>query len=212
MESIIMYGSGGMAREIFDHHYTYKGNNLFEFAGYICSHGPDIIFERQTSLRFLGTDSSADFSGKKVLVCVGDPEERRTVCQKILSLGGILASYIHPTAIISKSAVLGPGCIFYPFSVAAANCRVSCGVVANSYSGIGHDVTVGDYTTLSAHVDLAGHAMIGSSVFLGSGARVLPKKKVGNGCKIGAGIAVIRSLNENSTVPPTPNKIWSTKN
>jgi carbonic anhydrase/acetyltransferase-like protein (isoleucine patch superfamily) len=67
-------------------------------------------------------------------------------------------------------------------------------VTVNSYSGFGHDAEAGEFTTLSAHVDIMGFARIGSGVFIGSHASIMPHVKVGDGAKIGAGAIVYRSV------------------
>lgn len=73
-------------------------------------------------------------------------------------------------------------------------------------SSIGHDVKVGAYSTLSSHVDLMGHVETGERVFFGSGAKILPKVRIGAGAKIGAGATVMRSAPENAVLYTMPAK------
>jgi UDP-3-O-[3-hydroxymyristoyl] glucosamine N-acyltransferase len=77
-------------------------------------------------------------------------------------------------------------------------------VAINTLSSVGHDVRIGDYTTLSAHVDLTGHVQTGQACFFGSGARVLPKVRIGDGARIGAGATVVRNVPAGAVmyVPP----------
>ena len=89
----------------------------------------------------------------------------------------------------------------------SVNARIGKSVVLNTYSGVGHDVSIGDCCTISAQVDLMGHVKINECCFLGSGSRIVPWKKIGGYSKIGAGVTVIRSLKDNSTIFPIANKV-----
>jgi acetyltransferase-like isoleucine patch superfamily enzyme len=67
-------------------------------------------------------------------------------------------------------------------------------------------VVLGDYTTLSSHVDLTGWVRVGEACFFGSGARVLPKVAVGEGARIGAGAVVMRNVAPGATMFAAPAK------
>ena len=70
----------------------------------------------------------------------------------------------------------------------------------NSYSGIGHDARIGDYTTVSGHVDITGGADIGMGVFIGSTASILPRVRIGDWASVGAGSVVYRTVKPGATV------------
>jgi sugar O-acyltransferase (sialic acid O-acetyltransferase NeuD family) len=206
---VIIYGAGGMAQEI----YEWSFNNgpissIGNVRGYFSDFGPDSHFEIVTGLAFVDLkDAIATFSDLHILLCVGEPEARRETAQRIAQQGGKLHTYIHPTAIVAKSAQIGPGCVIYPFAVVSCNTKLGQCVAINSYTGIGHDVEVGDYCVISAQVDLTGHVKLGQAVFIGSGARIVPKKKIGAHSKIGAGVTVIKSLAAKSIIYPKANKV-----
>ena len=204
MKNVVLYGSGSLAREIF-----YFENSLskprINFVGYINDSGLDESFEDQTGIpRVHLNDYSLEYS---YLICVADPVARKNIFKKIEDNNGRLYTYIHPTAILSKSSVISAGCIIYPYVVISANSHLGRGVVVNTYSGVGHDVSVGDCTTISAHVDLMGYVQVGGCCFFGSGSRVAPGKKIGANSKIGTGISVIRSVKENSVIFPYANNV-----
>ncbi|MDD0811810.1 acetyltransferase [Curvibacter sp. RS43] len=209
MKRVVIYGAGALAREVVGHHQAMAANRDvdFEFVGYFSDSGPDASFENETGLPFIEAAGQSTLSQCAFLVCIADPAGRQAVTERILQAGGSLTSYVHPTAIVLKSARVAEGCIFFPHVVVSANARVGRGVVINSYSGVGHDVVIGNFTTISAQVDLMGHVQIGHSCFFGSGARVVPGKKIGNACQVGVGVAVIKSLQDGVTVLPQPNKV-----
>ena len=76
----------------------------------------------------------------------------------------------------------------------------------NLFCSIGHDTSLGDYTTLSSHVDITGRCKIGKLVFWGSGSRIIPDKFVADGCKIGAGSLVMHNISGLKTVYCPPSK------
>jgi len=206
---VIIYGAGGMAREV----YEWSFNNgpisgIGNVRGYFSDSGPEPHFEAATGLAFVDLkDAIATFPDLRVLLCVGEPAARQEIAQRIAQQGGKLHTYIHPTAVVAKSAQIGPGCVIYPFVVVSSNTKLGQCVAINSYTGVGHDVEVGDYCVISAQVDLTGHVKLGPGVFIGSGARIVPKKKIGAHSKIGAGVTVIKSLAANSIIYPEANKV-----
>ena len=206
MINIILYGSGSLAREVFDFENSLPSPRI-NFVGYINDSGRDVLFEHQTGVkRAYLTDAASDFL---YLICVADPVARFNILKKIEEIKGRVYTYTHPTALVSKSSVISIGCIIYPYVVISANSYLGRSVIINTYSGIGHDVSVGDCTTISAHVDLMGNVQVGECCFFGSGSSVAPGKKIGSNSKIGTGIAVIRSVKDNSTILPFANKVIS---
>lgn len=204
MKNVVLYGSGSLAREIFDFENSLSKPRI-NFVGYINDTGPDESFENQSGIpRVCLSDSSLEYS---YLICVADPVTRKKILKKIEEINGELYTYIHPTAILSRSSVVSAGCIIYPYVVISANSYLGRSVVVNTYSGVGHDVAVQDCTTISAHVDLMGYVQVDECCFFGSGSRVAPGKKIGANSKIGTGISVIRSLKENSVIFPYANKV-----
>lgn len=204
MKKVIFYGSGSLARELFDFE---LGANIrkIEFIGYVSDGGVDLDFEAQTALpRLTFNDIVGDIS---VLLCIADPLARSTAADRIKNMGGKLFTYIHATALISQNSLISEGCIIYPHVVVSVNANVGRSVILNSFAGVGHDVTIGDFTTISAYVDLTGHVKVGSRCFLGSGSRVAPGKSIGDDVKISAGVTVIRSLKNGSVILPAPNKV-----
>jgi sugar O-acyltransferase (sialic acid O-acetyltransferase NeuD family) len=209
MIKVLFYGSGAIAREVYDFHISNATADLnWHFVGYVNDMGPDVKFEAMTDLKYCGRFSDIeDPEAYEYLVCVADPKTRASLIEKILQKKFRLFSYKHPTALISNSASIAEGCILYPFVVVSANAILERCVIVNTYTGIGHDVRIGSCTTLSAHVDLTGGVQVGENCFFGSGARVVPNKRIGNNASVGAGVTVIRSIKEKHSVLPIANKI-----
>jgi sugar O-acyltransferase (sialic acid O-acetyltransferase NeuD family) len=145
-------------------------------------------------------------AGDELIMAINDPVAKSKVVLKLKQKGAKFISFIHPSAIIARSAILGEGVVICPQSRVSADAQVGNFVTINCVSGVAHDVTIGDFTTLSAYVDLTGYVQVGDGVFFGSGTKVIPKRKIGSWAKIGAGSTIIRSVPENAIMYTQPAK------
>lgn len=206
---VVIYGAGGMAREIYEWSFVNgDSSSIGNLVGYYSDLGTSHDFEKLTGLPFVDLrDALEKYPNLRILICIGEPSSRKSVAQKLSSLRVKMLTFIHPSAIVAKSAQIGSGSVIYPYVVVSSNAVIGENCVVNSYTGVGHDVVIGPSSVISAQVDLTGYVNLGECVFIGSGARVLPKKKIGSFSKISAGITVIRSLGANSIVLPRPTKI-----
>ena len=83
------------------------------------------------------------------------------------------------------------------------------GVVIGETTEIGDDVLIYQNVTLGGTGKEKGkrHPTIGSSVVIGTGAKVLGKIAVGDNVKIGAGSVVVKPVPDNSTVVGIPGRV-----
>jgi sugar O-acyltransferase (sialic acid O-acetyltransferase NeuD family) len=144
--------------------------------------------------------------GDELIMAISDPFAKSQIASKLKQKGAKFVNFIHSSAIVARSAVLGEGVVVCPRSTISADARVGDFVTLNGCSGIAHDVVVGSYTTINSFVDLTGYVEVGESVFFGTGVKVIPKTKIGSGSKIGAGSIVVRSVPENSIIYASPAK------
>jgi sugar O-acyltransferase (sialic acid O-acetyltransferase NeuD family) len=156
---------------------------------------------------YLGTISAFQPGpSDSLLVAIGTPATRRRIVESLRGRGASFATLIHPTAVVARTAKLLPGTILCPLSLVSAGAVLDEFVIVNVASSVGHDVIVGAYATLSAHVDLTGGVHLGDEVLVGSGARVLPGISVGARAVLGAGAVVVRSVPQDTTVYAAPAK------
>jgi sugar O-acyltransferase (sialic acid O-acetyltransferase NeuD family) len=147
-------------------------------------------------------DSYERAEGDEVLIAIADPAMRSKVADRFKSLATFAS-----TAATRGDGVFGDGCLLFPHSLLSSKALLGVGVIVNCYSSIGHDCTVGDFSTLSAHVDITGRCTIGKRVFFGSGARVVPGITVGDDCYVGAGAVVVKDIPEGTTVFGNPARV-----
>lgn len=139
-----------------------------------------------------------------VLVALGDPSARREWANLMASRGARFATLVHPTVLRGLDVRIGAGSIICPRVVLTTNVRLGRHVVFNCGGGAGHDVTIGDFCTLSGGVDLTGHVRLGEGVMVGSHVSISPRSEVGEWSTIGAGSVVMGRVPPRTTVMGVP--------
>ena len=130
-------------------------------------------------------------------VAIGDNEKRRLMINKIRS--GAL------TAIISKNAYLGKGCIidkgiFIAHKVfLGPMSQIGCGSIINTGSIIEHETRIGKYCHVASGSTICGRCNIQDEVLVGAGSVVIDKVNICSNVIIGANSTVIKDI----TIPGT---------
>lgn len=201
MKKIKIYGAGGHSRVIMD---------LAECLGYTitkvyddCPDYTNLSNDMNTSN--LLVDKEAFFSGDEPLVMgIGDNPTRARLVNKITASYNIL---IHPSAVISKYAVIGNGTVVIAGGIVNAQTSIGRHVIINTGARVGHDNIVGDFAHISPNVCLTGHVEIGEGTHIGAGTTIIPKVKVGKWCIVGAGAVIIRDVPDFAVVVGNPGRV-----
>lgn len=207
MKEIIIVGAGGFGRELLQwikeinykkQTWKIKGfldDNLHALDGYNCDY------------RIIGRISEWHPSANEIFaLAIAKIETKKLVVDLITSRGGKFASIIHPTTRICDFAKYGKGLIMYPGSSIGPNCIIGNYVTLLS-SGLGHDVIVGDFSTISSLCGISGHVKIGNSVYLGTGCIIPPSLRIGDNAFVGMGSVIIRNVKDNTKVFGNPAKV-----
>lgn len=114
---------------------------------------------------------------------------------------------IHPTAVISGSARIGPGALIGPVAVIGSN--VVCGAffMANRVASAGHDCVFGDFCTIGPTSSICGGCVLEDGVYVGAGAVLLPKVRIGKNAVIAAGAVVTRDVASHTVVAGNPARV-----
>ena len=113
------------------------------------------------------------------IIAIGNVNYRSDIYTDLKSKGAKFISYVHPSSIVSKSAILGEGCIVCPMSIINANAVLGSNVSINVNVSIGHGASVGSHSVLSPYSALNGDASVGEKVFIGTRSTVFPCVDVG---------------------------------
>ena len=115
-------------------------------------------------------------------------------------------NFIHPTALISKSAEMGFGNAIQAGTVLGSNVKMGNHNTFNSTVLLGHDTIIGNHNFFAAHSLIGSNIRMGDYVFLGLNAALNNTITVGNNIMVAMGSNVIKSLESNQLVIGTPAK------
>lgn len=139
---------------------------------------------------------------------VGNNHLRQQIAEKVISSEHHLApALVHPSSVVSPSAIIDQGSVVMPLVVINANSRIGIGVIINSASVIEHDTQIGDYAHISPNVSLAGTVTIGERSHIGIGTSIIQNITIGKDSIIGAGSVVITNIPKESTAVGVPCKL-----
>lgn len=214
-EQIAVYGGGGFTREVA---WLISSSEEFaasDFVGYI-----DDAPDRQQTLNGKPVHPFADFvklhPDARIAIGIGDPTTRRSIAEKCAQAGLSFATLWHKNVERSEFVEVGEGVIICAGSILTVNIELGAHVHVNLDCTIGHDVIIGDYSTLSPGVHVSGNVTIGKNVYIGTGANIINGTAekplvMGDGCVIAAGACVTGDTDPSTLyagVPAKPKKVY----
>lgn len=204
MKNIIIVGAGGFGRELLllikkinkvYSKWKIKGfidDNLLALDGYECDYP------------VLGKIECWEPTEDEVFACaIAAPKTKEKVVSLLKSRGACFAQIIHPEVSLGEFNSIGEGVVMYAKSGMTVNIKVGHFVTILS-SGIGHDVTIDNFSTISSYCGINGQVHIGKRVFIGSNATIIPGRTIGDDTFISAGSVVIRNVKPGTKVFGNP--------
>lgn len=196
MKPIVIYGSGGQAREVAEivmHAHQEQGRP--SLLGFLDDR-PERKGERVLGYEVLGGFSWLEehLSEFDLIVAIGDNSVRQRIADRALELGATFGSAVSPLAHFSPACQIGPGAMIFPRVTVSTNVVVGAHVILGVHSSISHDCRVGDFSFLCPGARLTGNVTLGPRVMIGTNACVIPGKSVGSGSVVGAGGVVVDDL------------------
>ena len=136
-------------------------------------------------------------------MAVADPAGKRKVAEMLLASGAVFENILHPGAYLGEFNSIGIGNTIYGGFSLTVNGRIG-NFTTLLCSLLGHDVQVGDYTTISSLCNIAGHVRIGQGAFLGGNCAVAPHAVIEDGAYVGMGSVVLRRVRAGKKVFGNP--------
>tara|TARA_B110000438_G_scaffold145673_1_gene140225 strand:- start:335 stop:1000 length:666 start_codon:yes stop_codon:yes gene_type:complete len=211
--NIIIIGAGGFAREVLwtiqDHNEIY---HEFSVVGFL-DDDKSLWGNTIDGIEVLGKIDLV-FSQKEKIKCViaiADSEIRKKIVKKLEKEKISFQTIIHPNVVYSKSSKIGKGVIIQAGGIITVNVKICNHVHINMDTTIAHDSVIQDFVTMAPGVHVNGETTIQEGVFIGSGAVLQQKLKIGKWAKIGAGTVLRTNVEEYSTYVGVPGKLKKTK-
>jgi UDP-N-acetylbacillosamine N-acetyltransferase len=143
-------------------------------------------------------------------ICIssfGDNSMREQASLAALAAGCTLATLVHPTALIDDSVVIEDGVFIAQGVQIACGALLSRGALINTGAIIEHDCEIGSFAAVFSGSVLGGAVTVGPRAALGLGTTVLPYRKIGEDCIVGAGAVITRDQPALTVVTGAPGKI-----
>lgn len=144
-----------------------------------------------------------------IVVSIGDNRARRGLTDRLIAAGERLASAIHPTASIARSATIGEGSMICAGAIILPRAVIGRGVIVNTKASVDHDSVVGDFAHVSAGATVGANVGIGEETLVAIGASVVSGRTVGARSVVGAGAVVVRDVPDDVTVLGVPARVTS---
>ncbi|WP_431800776.1 acetyltransferase [Halobacillus andaensis] len=196
---VILIGNGGHSRVIQDIIKARDKEQLTAVLDDKYSYGfidNDIYFGPVSDVEELLDEST------RIVVAIGSNKTRKRISEELKGLP--FATLIHPSAVISPSALIGNGTVIMPYAVVNAHSDIGDHCIVNTGAIIEHDNHIESFTHVCPNVALTGQVTIGEGVELGAASTVIPGIKVEEWSVVGAGSTVIHNVPPNSRIAGSP--------
>ena len=140
----------------------------------------------------------------ELFVAIGNCKVREKIMNSLS--GAKWYTAIHPSAVISPSAVIGEGTCVMPNAVVNNGAVVGKGVIINTCASVDHDDIIGDYVHIACGARLAGTVTVGNCTWIGIGSTISNNVSVCSNLMIGAGAVVVKDITEEGTYVGVPAK------
>lgn len=160
----------------------------------------------QTDYQIVGDEDTFSFEFDDLaIVGIADPEVKEKIYHHLKGKVKFF-TFIFNNAVVGKFNKIGEGAVICPNCVITTNVSIGKLVTVNCGAQIGHDVQIGDFSSIQSNVDLGGDCNLGKKVYIGLNATVIPGKTVCDSVKISAGSIVINKINKGTVVFGNPAK------
>ncbi len=115
-----------------------------------------------------------------------------------------MTSLIDPSAFVSRTAVIGRGCVLYPNCFVGLNAKIGDFVFCLSGAAINHDAVVERAVTMASGATLAGYVKVETDCYLGQACAVRQNLTIGRNSLIGMGTVVVKNVEPDSVMAGNP--------
>lgn len=116
------------------------------------------------------------------------------------------AQVIHPSAVVSKDAVIGKNVCVQAFSIVGPNANVGNFVQIFGHATVGHNCKVEDYAYVTSNSIIGAHVHLKQGAFLGVNSSTLDRVTIGEWSVVGQHSNVIRDVPDYTVVVGNPAK------
>ncbi len=144
----------------------------------------------------------AEFDG--AIVAIGDSHMRLEKFSNLKNSGFNLVNLIHPNAVVSSGAEIGPGSVIFAGAIVNIDVVIGECVIVNTAATVDHDCILGNGVHIAPGAHLSGNVHVKAGSWLGVGACVKQGIRIGAKVTVGAGAVVVSDISDGLTVAGNP--------
>lgn len=200
MKGLIIIGAGGHGRVVAD---IALRTNRWEYIYFL---DDDEALKYSMGIEVIGKNSEAFnlIDSYDIFVAIGNNKIRSKIQEQLKTAGACIPVLMHPNATVGEQVRIGNGTVLMAGVVINCGTRIGNGCIINTGATVDHDCVIEDYCHISPGTHIAGTVNIGMETWLGIGVCVSNNVYITSECKIGAGAAVVKDINEAGTYVGVP--------
>lgn len=143
------------------------------------------------------------------LVAIGGTRgrDRADIAAALRAAGLAMPPLVHPRAFVCPTVKIGVGSQILALACAAADARIGEDCILNHRASIDHECVLGEGVHIAPGATLCGCVVVERFAFVGAGAVVLPRLRIGVGALIGAGAVVTSDVPPGAVVAGNPARL-----
>jgi len=208
MQDIVIFGSGGLAREVaFLIEQINSAAPQWNILGFV-EMDRERVGKEVGKYRVYCTEEELLDKTVAAAIGVGTPAVIHKIATRFAERSNIsFPNLIHPNVIRDEPRVtLGRGNILCAGNIFTTDIEVGSFNLFNLNCTYGHDVRIADCCVFNPGINMSGGVEVGSRCLIGTGAKILQYLKIGDDVTVGAGSVVTKDVPAGTTVVGVPAK------
>ena len=177
---------------------------VWRLAGFLSPDGKGIGESRNGYLVFDGPEGMSRFPDASLVPDNEWPKEIPLPWERVVSIA-------DPSVFVSRTAVIGRGCVVYPHGYIGANAVLGDRVFMLAGCTVNHDDVIGNNVALTSGVTLAGSVVVGNGCYMGQNCTVRQFLHIGECSTVGMGAVVVRDVPPNAVMAGNPARVLQMK-
>ncbi|SBW03769.1 Sialic acid O-acetyltransferase NeuD family sugar O-acyltransferase [uncultured delta proteobacterium] len=134
---------------------------------------------------------------------IADPAAKRRLGAMLAGRGAVFETIIHPYTALGRHNSIGTGSVLFAGFSMTVNVTLGRFVTIIG-SGLGHDVTIEDFATISGACNIMGKVTVEEEVFIGGNVAVAPGTTIGSRAYVCMGSMVMKDVQPGTKVMGNP--------
>ena len=208
MKDIVIYGAGGLGREIACLlKLINESSPEWNLIGFLDDDEKLWGSDNKYGIVLGGADWLNQYDKPlAVAIAVGSPAAVQAITKKITNPKVDFPNIIAPSVIFldKESVCMGKGNIICSLCIISCNVSIGNFNLLNGYFPIGHDSIIGSYNVIMPSSNISGGVVIGDRNFFGVKSTILQYVKIGNDVRVGADSVVMRNTKDGNLYMGNP--------